>query len=142
MVLLLANDGLHNTGHSNSGDRNSGYRNSGAFCTDANPIMTLFDKPCKSMTVKEWEQHPALRLMNSIDTTVWVPWSMMSPEEKKDNPKYEASEGYSKSVPHKEAWANFWHNRSDKDKNLFLSLENFDAAKFEAITGIKVDQSK
>ena len=131
------NSGNWNSGDRNSGDSNSGYRNSGAFCTDANPKLILFDKVSK-MTVKEWEEHPVCKMMYSIDTTLWVPWNMMSEEEKKDNPKYEASEGYTKQVPIKEAWANFWGNLADDKKQMFLKLENFNAKKFEEITGIKV----
>lgn len=89
------------------------------------------------MTVREWENHPACQLMYSIDPTLWVPWSMMTDDEKKANPKYEASEGYTKAIPIKEAWKNFWHNLTDENKNHFTTLENFDAAIFEEITGIK-----
>ena len=77
-------------------------------------------------------------MMYSIDTTLWVPWNMMSEEEKKAHPKYEASEGYTKQVPIKEAWANFWGNLADDKKAMFLKLENFNAKKFEEITGINV----
>ena len=151
-VLMVANEGVNNSGYSNSGysnsgnwnsgdrnsgDSNSGYRNSGAFCINLDPILFLFDKPSK-MTVKEWEQHPACSLMYSIDTTIWVPWSIMSEEEKKANPKYEASEGYTKPIPIKEAWKNFWHNLTKENKKLFTSLENFDSKIFKEITGIKI----
>jgi hypothetical protein len=131
------NSGNWNSGNRNSGDSNSGYRNSGAFCTDEDPQVILFDKPTK-MTVKEWEQTRACQLMYNIDPTVWVPWSIMTEEERKRNPKYEASEGYTKSIPMTEAWANFWGNLPDEDKQLFLDLPNFDAEKFKKITGIKV----
>ena len=132
-----SNSGNWNSGDRNSGDSNSGYRNSGAFCINLDPILFLFDKPSK-MTVKEWEQHPACSLMYSIDTTIWVPWSIMSEEEKKANPKYEASEGYTKPIPIKEAWKNFWHNLTKENKKLFTSLENFDSKIFKEITGIKI----
>lgn len=90
------------------------------------------------MTVKEWEQHPACQLMYSIETTIWVPMSIMSEEEKAAYPKYETTEGYLKTIPMKEAWANFWPNLTEENKALFTSLENFDASVFEEITGIKV----
>ena len=91
------------------------------------------------MTIKEWEQHPACQLMYSIDPTIWVPSEMMSEEEKAENPKWETTEGYLKTIPIKEAWANFWGNLSDKNKAHFYSIPNFDAAIFEEITGIKVN---
>jgi len=132
------NSGYRNSGDRNSGDSNSGYRNSGAFCTATDPVMTLFDKPCVSMTVKQWEQHPACQLMQEIDPTVWIPWSHMTEQEKKDNPKYELLEGYTKKVDIKDAWKNAWGNWTDDRKAIFTSLENFDTVKFEQITGIKV----
>jgi hypothetical protein len=131
------NSGNWNSGDRNSGDSNSGYRNSGAFCTDKDPVLFLFNKPSK-MSVKEWENHPACNLMCSIDPTIWVPDYAMSDEEKKANPKYETTEGYLKTIPIKEAWANFWHNLAEENKKHFTSLENFDPAIFEEITGIKI----
>ena len=132
------NSGSWNSGHRNSGDSNSGYRNSGAFCTDVNPILLLFNKPCKNMTVRDWENSNAVELMNSIAPSLWIPWSLFTEDEKKANPKYEASDGYVKTISLKEAWANAWNNWSDQNKNIFLSLENFDAKIFEEITGIKI----
>lgn len=90
------------------------------------------------MTVRQWEQTKACNLMYSLETTVWVPWSSMTKEEQKANPKLEASEGYTKAIPMKEAWKNAWGNWSDANKKEFTSLENFDAKIFEEITGIKI----
>jgi hypothetical protein len=162
-VLVITNEGSHNTGHSNSGnwnsgdrnsgnsnsgnwnsgdrnsgDSNSGYRNSGAFCTDANPPLILFNKVSK-MSVKEWEQHECCQMMYAIDPVIWVPSSIMTDEEKAAHPKHETTEGYLKTIPLKEAWANFWHNLAEDKKQLFLNLENFDAAIFEEITGVNVN---
>ena len=131
------NSGNWNSGDRNSGDSNSGYRNSGAFCTDKNPTLFLFNRPAK-MTIKQWESSKAFDLMYSIDPTVWVPWNAMSKEEQAANPKLEASEGYTKSISLKEAWKNTWGNWSDANKKVFTDLENFDAAIFEEITGIKI----
>ena len=101
--------------------------------------MILFDKPCKTMTVKEWEYSRACNLMCSIETTMWVPWSSLTKEEQDKNPKLESSEGYTKTIPMKDAWKNAWGNWSDENKKVFTDLENFDANKFFEITGIKVD---
>jgi hypothetical protein len=131
------NSGNWNSGNRNSGDSNSGYRNSGAFCTDSNPVLYLFNKPSK-LSVREWEESKAVQLMNSIDPTIWIPWSVMSEEDRKSNPKYEASEGYCKSIPIKDAWKNAWGNWDDATRNIFLKLPNFDAKIFEEITGIKI----
>jgi len=130
------NSGNWNSGNRNSGDSNSGYRNSGAFCTDPNPKAILFNRE-STMTVKEWEQHPACNLMYSIDPTIWVPDNLMTDEEKAAHPKWETTQGYLKTIPMKDAWANFWGNLTDINKAHFTTLPNFDAEIFEEITGIK-----
>jgi hypothetical protein len=134
------NSGNWNSGDRNSGDSNSGYRNSGAFCTESDPLMILFNKPCKTMTVKQWENTDICNLMYSIDPNIWVPASMMSNEEKASHPKWETTEGYLKTIPMKEAWSNFWGNLIAEKKQLFLNLENFDAKIFKEITGIDVNK--
>ena len=131
------NSGNWNSGNRNSGDSNSGYRNSGAFCTDQNPVLFLFNKPSK-MTIKEWENSPAINFMYSIEPTIWVPFNIMTNEEKEANPKAETTEGYLKTIPIKEAWKNAWNNWDAKTKKTFTSLENFDSVIFEEITGIKI----
>lgn len=131
------NSGDSNSGYWNSGDSNSGYRNSGAFCNDPNPKAILFNKE-SSLTVKEWESHPACNLMYSIKQTIWVPMSIMTDEEKTQHPKYETTDGYLKTIPMKEAWKNFWGKLTDENKKHFTTLPNFDAAIFEDITGIKI----
>jgi len=133
------NSGNWNSGNRNSGDSNSGYRNSGAFCTENDPSMILFNKTCKKMTVKEWEKTDVFNLMYKIENTLWIPASLMSDEEKQSNPKYKTTDGYLKTISMKDAWANFWHNLTDSNKKLFTSLENFDSAIFEEITGIKTN---
>lgn len=90
------------------------------------------------MTVKDWENHPACQLMYQIDFTFWVQWEAMTQKEQSENPRYEASGGYTKAIPMKEAWANFWHNLTDENKKHFTTLPNFDSKIFEEITGIKV----
>jgi hypothetical protein len=90
------------------------------------------------MSVREWEDHKAVRLMNSIDPTLWVPSGLMSEAEKAANPKHETTEGYLKTIPIKEAWKNAWGNWDEQTKLVFTSLPNFSADKFELITGIKV----
>ena len=88
--------------------------------------------------MKEWEQHKAVDLMSKIDTTLWVPSHAMNDQEKKDNPKWETTEGYLKTIPIKEAWANAWHNFTDANKKVFTSLPNFDKKIFKEITGVDV----
>jgi hypothetical protein len=130
------NSGNWNSGDRNSGDSNSGYRNSGAFCTESNPKLILFDK-LTDINVRDWENHEACQIMSNLDFTIWVPSSLMSAEEKEKNPKHETTEGYLKTIPIKEAWANLWGNLTDKKKSVFTSLPGFDSDKFFEITGIR-----
>ena len=89
------------------------------------------------MTVKEWEASKACQLMYSIDPTIWVPFYMMSPEEKAAHPKAETTEGYLKTIPMKEAWKNFWGNATNENKQTFYDIENFNWEIFTEITGIE-----
>ena len=88
------------------------------------------------MTIKEWENHKAIEIMSNLDPTIWVSERLMSDEEKQDNPKYETTEGYLKTIPLKEAWANVWNNLTDENKKVFTSLPNFTWTLFTEITGI------
>jgi hypothetical protein len=99
--------------------------------------LYLFNKPT-NITVRQWENHKAVNLMYSVDPTIWVPASQMTDEEKAANPKWETTEGYVKSIPLHDAWANAWHNWSDENKAVFTTLPNFDPVIFKQITGITV----
>ena len=134
----IGNIGTNNTGLANSGDSNSGYRNSGAFCTNPNPVIYLFDKPT-DILVKDWEQSKAYDLMCRLENAFWIESSMMTEIEKQDYPSHKTTGGYLKTITLKEAWGNLWGNLDDASKNVFLSLPNFDANKFEEITGIKTN---
>ena len=133
------NSGNWNSGYRNSGDSNSGYRNSGAFCTDNSPKMILFNKPCKTMTVRDWENSRAYFIMRNLETHIWVQSNIMTDAEKENNKSHEITGGYLKIISLKDAWANLWGNLTDENKAVFTSLENFDAAIFEEITGIKTN---
>ena len=92
------------------------------------------------MGVREWENHPAYRLMaNGLNFNFWVWESEMNDSEKEKFHSYKTTGGYLKTIPYKEGWANFWGNLSDENKKVFTSLPNFDPAKFEYITGIKTN---
>ena len=133
------NSGSWNSGSWNSGYMNSGYRSSGAFCCDEDPELYLFDKP-SGMTVKEWEKHPAMHLLDrGLETHFWVNGSDMTDKEKTDHPGWESREGYLRSVDLKAAWANMWRNLDGQSRQIFLDLPNFDAEKFKTITGIKIE---
>lgn len=147
-VLKIVNEGIGNIGHSNTGDwntgdwntgySNTGNRNTGAFCTEDAPFP-MFDKP-SNWTEKDFLDSRAYSLLsNYVETKKWIPEYKMSNEEKNSNPSHKTAEGYIKDIPFKEAFQNAWHNFDQKSREAFTSLPNFDAEKFEFITGVKID---
>lgn len=63
----------------------------------------------------------------------------MTDAEKADNPGYETTGGYLKQVGLKEAFREMWKGLSDDQRECIKSIPNFDAQKFEKITGVNVD---
>jgi hypothetical protein len=91
------------------------------------------------MTVKEWERSTAIGIMGDhLTPNIWVDESIMTDKEKEEFPTYKTTGGYLKAISYKEAWANMWHNLSEKNKKVFTTLPNFDTLIFEEITGIKI----
>ena len=50
-----------------------------------------------------------------------------------------ATKGYLKNYTYKEACANWWSKLTEENKEIIMSIPNFDADKCEEITGIKID---
>jgi hypothetical protein len=135
------NAGNYNAGNYNAGNRNAGYANAGndnagAFNTIQSPYM-MFNKP-SDWTFEKFRDSTAFGLLNSIDTTLWIPSDNMSDQEKKYHPYHETTGGYIKNIPFKEAFTNQWNNWSNSAKQSFKDLPNFDAEVFFKITGVKM----
>ena len=64
----------------------------------------------------------------------------MTEQEKKDNPEFSTTGGYLKTFTYEEAWANFWRDTTEENKQRILKLPNFDAEVFKDITGIDVEE--
>ena len=92
------------------------------------------------MSWDDWYCHPAREAANRLKLTEWVPVAAMTEKEKADNPHFLSQEGCFRVYSYKEAWARLWACLSDSEKNSFFTLPNFSAAKFEFITGIKIEQ--
>ena len=153
------NNGDYNSGHSNCGNCNSGYRNTGnwnsgnynsgdfnktsfstgCFNTEYKPLF-FFDKPT-SMTFTQWRDSQAYMLLEEIDfdTTRWIPISHMSSEEIHDHPEAETTCGYLKEIDNSDCFIKWWHDLTDKEKDIIKKIPNFDADKFFEITGIRVN---
>ncbi len=132
------NSGNRNSGYCNSGDFNSGYgnstdRSSGIFCNQA-PKVISFNKP----TDIPWHEinHPKFY---EFRVTKWIPEEYMTDREKAANKGFHVVKGYLKTYTYKEAWANYWRDTTEDDRQRVLNLPNFDAEVFKDITGIEVE---
>ena len=144
------NSGNRNSGNWNSGDQNSGDRNSGDWnatsfsngCFNTvSPKIYMFNKPT-DWTFERWFNCRARRLLNDIDDCQleYVYLSAMTDEEKAAHPEAETTGGYLKErTTADNAWK-WWAGLSAADRNVILSLPNFDAAIFREITGIDVSK--
>ena len=136
------NSGDRNSGDLNSGDWNSGYGNSanrsaGIFCSTETTVR-MFNKE----TSFKWDEidHPHF---NEFYLNKWIEETNMTDEEKKADPEFNVRKGYLKTYSWEEAWANFWRDTNEENRQKVLNLPNFDAQVFKEITGIDVaDNSK
>lgn len=132
------NSGYWNSGGRNSGDWNSGYgnssnRQSGIF-NSTETTVRMFNKE----TNLKWEDidHPNFY---EFHLNKWIPESEMTDEEKKADPQFFVRQGYLKTYGWNEAWANFWKDTDEENRQKFLHLPNFDPVVFKGITGIDVE---
>ena len=135
------NSGNRNSGDFNSGDRNSGYWNkcngsNGVFCT-IEPTIKIFDKDT-NMTLEEFLNSKYNKALCSVDLKL-TEWVYYTEEEMKEDDDKKATKGYLKNYTYKEACANWWSKLTEENKEIIMSIPNFDADKFEEITGIKID---
>lgn len=157
------NNGNYNSGHYNSGHYNSGYRNSGNYntgsynsgnhntgdCNKASYVagcfntqshkLYFFDKET-DMTFEQWRDSEAYDLISRIDlfTTVWVDWWKMSDEEKAAHPEHKTLGGYLKTRSLADCYNEWWSNLTKAEKQVIMSIPNFDAEKFYEITSIVI----
>ena len=146
------NSGNWNSGNWNSGDWNSGNWNSGdfcsgdfnlndnesgCFCTEESTIR-MFDKET-NMTFKEWRNSEAYKILagNFRRSVCWIPSDEMTDDEKNAYPKHKTTGGYLRTQDIKQGFLKAWECLSDDEKDIIRSIPNFDAEKFERITGIK-----
>ena len=138
------NSGDWNSGNWNSGDWNSGDWNNTNFSNGCfNTVETtihLFNKP-SSWTYRDWLNSEARYLMNQIqgDILEWVYLSDMTDEEKAAHPEAETTGGYLKELDNSECAVIWWRLLDQRQKNVIMTIPNFDKAIFKEITGIDVD---
>ena len=143
-VLDLVNTGKDNTGRDNTGNRNTGDWNSadystGCFNTETENIR-LFNKP-SDWTYHDWLNSKARYVMNDCPytKTIWIDSENMIDFEKEENPTWECTGGYLKTIyVTKEDKQEWWDNLDDEEREEVMSLPNFDEKIFKEITGIEV----
>ncbi len=135
------NSGNGNSGDGNSGNGNSGYgnstnRSSGIFCSEESTVR-IFNKETKL----KWDEidHPHFI---EFCLNKWISENDMTDEEKKADSEFYVREGYLKTFTWEEAWANFWRDTDEENRQKVLNLPNFDWDVFTSITGIKNEISE
>jgi hypothetical protein len=135
------NNGDGNSGDWNSGDWNSGYgnatsRSAGIFNSKEGTVR-LFNKE----TNLKWDEitHPNLY---EFYTTKWISEDDMTDEQKRADPQFFVRGGYLKTYTYEEAWANYWRDTDEEDRQRVLNLPNFDQEVFKSITGIDIKQKQ
>ena len=130
------NTGNKNTGHRNTGDFNISDNNSGCFNVDEHKLL-FFDQETE-MTWNQWRNSRAYYLLCDVDSrpTKWIYADYMTDQEKADYPTYETTGGYLKDRDISKDYQEWWDKLNDDQKQCIKEIPNFDAKKFQQITGI------
>ena len=133
------NTGDCNTGNRNAGDWNYSSFNSGCFNTNEHKIL-MFDEP-SDWTYRDWLNSRAYWILFGMPkvVTTWVYACDMTDEEKAAHPEHVTTGGYLKKLDEKDVAQDYWNSLSENQKQIILSLPNFDKEKFYQCTGIRVD---
>ena len=89
------------------------------------------------MTFYEATRTKWFRLLNKykLELTQWIEYT---DSEIKESVIRQCTGGYLKRYSYKEACANWWSKYTDDEKQIIMTMPNFDADIFEEITGICV----
>ena len=144
------NSGNRNSGDWNSGDKNNGDCNSGdwnktcfsngCFNTEL-PKIFLFNKP-SDWTYQDWLGSDARYILMNCPTNAltWVWDYNMTEEEKEQHPEYSVTGGFLKNIEVEGERQKWWDGLTKENKDIVMSLPNFDKDIFKEITGIDVDR--
>lgn len=91
----------------------------------------------KQVTKDEFNKIKASLPVIETPLARWIESKDMSKEEKKSVSGWDEMGGYLKTLGYEEAWAKWWSEAKQEDKNKILNCEYFDAEVFRGITGIK-----
>ena len=135
------NSGDLNSGHWNSGDLNSGCGNkcngsNGVFCTEEDVDIKIFNKP-SGMSLRDFYRSKYYKALCSAPF-ILTDWIEYTDKEKAEDEDKALIGGHLKTYTMEEAWANWWSELTDENKEIIKSIPNFDAEIFKEITGIEV----
>ena len=135
------NSGDWNSGDWNSGNRNSGYGNkcngsNGVFCTEEDVNIRIFNKP-SGMSLRDFYRSKYYKALCSAPF-ILTDWIEYTDKEKAEDEDKALIGGHLKTYTMEEAWANWWSELTDENKEIIKSIPNFDAEIFKEITGIEV----
>ena len=130
------NSGDNNSGNANSGDWNKCDGSNGIFCTEE-PTIRIFDKDT-GMTLNEFRKSKYGKALRSVKLKL-TEWIKYTEEEMEEDKNKRLIGGYLKEYSYKEACANWWIELTEENREIIMSIPNFDADKFYEITGIKID---
>lgn len=135
------NSGDRNSGDMNSGNRNSGVANkcnysNGVFCNESDMNIRIFNQP-SGMSLHNFYISRYWHAMNNapFNLTEWVAYTA---EEMATDPEKERKRGYLKVNTYEEAWAKWWAELNEEDRQTIQEIPNFDRDIFKDITGIDV----
>ena len=139
--LINGNTGLFNSGNRNSGDRNSGVFNScnfsnGVFCNKEDMDIRIFNMP-SGMSMRDFYRSKYWDAMCSVNFPL-TEWAEYTEEEKQADEKKALIGGYLKKNTYQYACARWWEDMSEENREIIMSLPNFDKEVFKDITGIEV----
>ena len=125
------NSGYWNSGDRNSGDKNSGFGNScngsnGVFCTEEDANIRIFNHP-SGMSLSDFhrsEYYDAL-ISAPFRLTEWI--------------ENEQGKTFLQTYTMEEAWARWWNELTEDNKEIIMQMPNFDKGIFKEITGIEVE---
>ena len=144
------NSGDYNSGDGNSGDDNRGDWNSGdwnktcfsngCFNTEL-PKIFLFNKP-SDWTYQDWSDSDACYILMDCPSNIlaWVLDDNMTDKEKKEHPEYSVTGGFLKNIEVEGERQEWWDSLTKEEKDIVMSLPNFDKDIFKEITGIDVNK--
>lgn len=109
------------------------YKTKGAGYQKNNCIFNV------QVTKDEWDKAQKSLPNIKVNHTYWVDKEDMTKNEKDNHQAHKGTGGYLKRISYEEAWANWWSEAKQSDKQAILDLSHFNAEIFKGITGIDVN---